>query len=345
MISCSEGDVPRGWDEYVLQHSKASSYHLARWIEASSGAFRLPCFFLCARGHDDTLTGVMPLILQRSRLVGDRLVSLPYFNYGGALANDQIVHSELLRRAAALTTELRVSLLEIREVDAPPADWPLRRDKATLFLDLPPTVDELAKQLGSKLRSQIKRGLRENPVSLRGSIELLGEFYKVFSEVMRDLGTPVYPFRFFKEILNQCAGDCTIIVLRLDGRPVSTAFLVRHHDRLEIPWAATLGKVKSQSINMVLYWELLRFAIENGFRTLDFGRSTIDSGPYRFKLQWGARPIPLHWAFWNPQGIRKDEISNIEGSRFRTAATQLWSRLPLRLANKLGPLISPYLPW
>ena len=336
---------PPGWNEYVTGHPGASAYHIATWSVAVSRLFALPAYFLTARNEADRITGVLPLIRQKSWLFGDRLVSLPYFNYGGALADDAATHRGLLEHAAALGRELGVTDIEVRETQPPPVTWPQRRDKATLLLDLPATVDDLNRQLGAKLRSQVKRALREQPTATFGSSELLDDFYRVFAEVMRDLGTPVYPRRFFEVLLQELAAECTIVVLRLDNRPVSAAFLVRHPDRLEIPWAATLAAVKSRSINMALYWEVLRHAVEKGFATFDFGRSTVDSGPYRFKLQWGARPVPLHWAYWRPDEHTQPDASESGEGRARALATRIWSRLPTPVANRLGPLISPSLPW
>jgi len=344
-VEVHESQALPGWDAYVERHPRASAYHGARWPMAAAALFRLPSYYLTTRSSSGAISGVLPLLRQKSRFFGDRLTSLPYFNYGGALADDVGSHTRLLEESARLGRELGVDQIEIREIDPPPVPWPQRRDKATLLLDLPPTVEGLSKQLGSKLRSQVKRAQREQPQAAFGGMELLPDFYCVFAQVMRDLGTPVYPRRFFEGLLQHCADQCTVVVLRLDGAPVSSAFLVSHRDRLEIPWAATLTAVKSRSVNMALYWEVLQFAVEHGYRVFDFGRSTIDSGPYRFKLQWGARAVPLHWAHWTPSGDHETQSVEAPEGRVRALATRIWSRLPMLVANRLGPLISPGLPW
>jgi len=345
VIQVHDNQAPPGWDTYVERHPRASAYHAARWPTAAAELFRLPSYYLTARDSSGAISGVLPLLRQRSRLFGDRLTSLPYFNYGGALADDVDIHARLLGQAAGLGRELGVGQIEIREIDPPPIAWPQRHDKATLLLDLPPTVEALNKQLGSKLRSQIKRAQREPVHAEFGGAELLPDFYRVFAEVMRDLGTPVYPRRFFEGLVQRCGNQCTVVVLRLDSVPVSSAFLVSHRDQLEIPWAATVAAVRSRSVNMALYWEVLRFAVEHGRRVFDFGRSTVDSGPYRFKLQWGARAVPLHWAHWTPGGVSEPQAIEASGGRARALATRIWSRLPIAVTNRLGPLISPGLPW
>src|SRR5690606_20078873 len=149
---------------------------------------------------------------------------------------------------------------------------------------LPGSVDELSAELGAKLRSQIRRAQRENVSIQRGNgAAPLTAFYDVFARNMRDLGTPVYSRSLFEAVLNRWKSDASLLIVELDGKPVGGAFLIRHRDTLEIPWASTLRPKNALGINMLMYWEALSFAIDQGCRYFDFGRSTLDSGTYRFK--------------------------------------------------------------
>ena len=336
-----------GWDAYVDRHPQASAYHRSEWPRAVARLFRLGSWFLSAHGPDERLCGVLPLVRQKSLLFGDRLTSLPYFNYGGALADDAAIRRALMERAAELCRELGADQVEFRDVELPPVEWPMRTDKVTMLLDLPDSVEALDRQLGSKLRSQVKRALREQPELRVGGAELLDDFYGPFCEVMHELGTPVYPRDFFAALLEAVPAACTIVSVRIGGVPMGTAWLVQHRDTLEIPWAATTAAAKPRAVNMFLYHEVLKLAVTRGLGRFDFGRSTVDSGPYRFKKQWGARPIPLHWTQWTPQvgKTRPETTKPPESGGFMSRATIAWSRLPLGVANRLGPLISPKLPW
>jgi len=338
---------PAGWDAYVARHPRASAYHASAWPRAVATLFGLESYYLAAVGSDGELSGVLPLVRQRSVLFGDRLTSLPYFNYGGVLADDLQTCASLMDCAESLGRDLGVRQIECRDVDAPPVNWPLRTDKVTLVLDLPQTVAALDKQLGSKLRSQVKRATREQPEVRFGGTELLDDFYVPFCEVMRDLGTPVYPRRFFVALLRAVPEACTLVSVRVAGQPMGAAWLVQHRDTMEIPWAATTAAAKPMAVNMLMYHEVLKLAVERGLARFDFGRSTVDSGPYRFKRQWGAEPVQLHWAQWTSS--ERSEIPRTPkppgDGGFMRRATDAWSRLPLGLANRLGPLISPKLPW
>ena len=339
-----ERDAPAAaWDAYVDSHPMAKAYHLAGWSKAVADLFHLDAHFLTARGPCGRIIGVLPLVRQRSLVFGDRLTSLPYFNYGGALADDDATRAALMARARDLARELRLKRLELRDTVPPPSGWHCRTDKVTLLLELPASLEDLRASFGPKLRSQIKRAERERPTVLVGGAELVEDFYPVFAQVLRELGTPVYPRRFFERLAECFAEYCTLVSVRHQDRPVAGAFLVGYKDTLEIPWAGTVADMKPRSTNMALYSEVLKFAVSRGYRRFDFGRSTVDSGTYRFKRQWGAIPSQLYWSVWPDEPVGKHGTA-AAGSGFAGAA-RLWSRLPLAVTNRLGPLISPSLPW
>jgi FemAB-related protein (PEP-CTERM system-associated) len=175
-----------------------------------------------------------------------------------------------------------------------------------------------------------------------GREELLDSFYDVFSENMRDLGTPVYAKAFFENMLGEFPGRTWIGVVRSGGRPVAAGILAGFRERLEIPWASSLRQFNRFSPNMLLYWTCLEFGCANGFRQFDFGRSTPNEGTYRFKEQWGAQPWPLHWFYWLPKGRPMPQV-NPRNPKYR-AAIGVWQHLPVSVTRLIGPSIVKYIP-
>jgi FemAB-related protein (PEP-CTERM system-associated) len=159
---------------------------------------------------------------------------------------------------------------------------------------------------------------------------------------MRDLGTPVYSKRFFSAVLETFATEARIFLVQIGGEPAAAGLVLAHRDTLEIPWASSVRKHNATGANMLLYWSVLRFAAEGGFRIFDFGRSSKDSGTYRFKAQWGAQPQALHWHYWQARGQALPQLSP-SNPKYRTAIA-LWKKLPLPVANALGPSIVKNLP-
>lgn len=333
------------WDPFVRGCPESSIYHLSGWTELAREVFGHRALFLESRGSAGELVGVLPLIQQRSWLLGNFATSTAFFNYGGALAADRLIAQQLMLRASEEAKALGCRYLEFRDVQPRPGEWTRRTDKITLRLTLPETVEALSKRLGSKLRSQVKRAEREEVQCRTGSLELLDAFYAVFAENMRDLGTPVYPRRFFEAVLKRFAEHCQLVVIESRGEPWAAGFLVYWRGQAEIPWASCRAKAKPLGANMKLYWEVLSQAIARGCTSFDFGRSTVDSGTYRFKRQWGAEPVPLYWYRWERNGIGGATSAAEERGRVMELATALWQRLPLPIANSLGPLLSGALPW
>lgn len=335
--------APADWDGYVERHALASAYHRAEAVAIGATAFGLRTTYLSARSSSGSVVGVLPLVEQSSVLFGRYLVSMPFFTYGGTLADDALVARALAQRAADLARERRMDHLELRHtVPIQGLSLAERLDKISMILTLPDSEGALSKQLGSKLRSQIKRAEREDPVVVWGGAELLPEFYGVFARSMRDLGTPVYSRRFFEVACAALGALASVLLIRVGGRAQAASIVVRHGSRIEVPWAAAMPAAKKAAINMRLYWEMLKSAVQSGATAFDFGRSTVDSGTHKFKAQWGAQPMQLHWHYWLPEGA---PIPKLNQSNPKYAlASRLWQRLPLWCANRMGPYLVRNLP-
>ena len=209
-------------------------------------------------------------------------------------------------------------------------------------LTLPDSAEELGKTLGAKTRSQIKRPIREDPKVSIGGIEIVDRFYVVFSRNMRDLGTPVYAKAMFDDILRRFPEESSIVLIEIQGRPAAAAFLLHFRDTTEVTWASADRQFNKISINMFMYWEILKFSIERGSTIFDFGRSTVESGSYRFKKQWGAKPVQLYWNYWLKEGHTLPKM-NPDNPKYALAISA-WKKLPLRISNLLGPHIVRHLP-
>ena len=270
------------------------------------------------------------------------LVSVPYVNYGGVVADTPVIAAELLDEACRIADLLGVSHLELRHTAPLEGDWPVRTDKVTMLRALPGSAEELWKALGGKLRAQVKRPQREGATVERGGAGLLPDFYRVFAENMRDLGTPVYPIEFFQAIAGTLPDAVEVVVVRVKGEPAAAGFLLANGNTLEIPWASSLRRHNPIGVNMLLYWSALEGAVEKGFAAFDFGRSTREGGTYRFKRQWGAEERPLYWHYWLRPGVPLPQL-NPHNPKY-ALAIKVWQRLPLAVANTLGPHLVKNLP-
>ena len=341
-VSIAGPEDGEAWDRVVHDAAEGQVYHLFGWKEHFETVFGHQCYYLIARNGNDRAVGVLPLVHLNSRLFGNFFVSVPCFNYCGILAESDGVFHALARKAEEVAARAGATHVELRHRGDIRSQLPARRDKVSFTLALPESENELWRSFSSKLRSQIRRPEKEGVNYTHGGAELLEDFYEVFSHNMRDLGTPVYPARLFEDICTRFGDRATVFVVKWEGRPVASSLTIGFRDTLEVPFASSLRKYNRFSPNMGLYWAMMQFGIRSGFRIFDFGRSTVDSGPYRFKKQWGAEPTDLAWHYILTRPGELPQI-NPDNPKFRFAVN-LWQRLPVAVANYLGPRVVKHLP-
>jgi FemAB-related protein (PEP-CTERM system-associated) len=282
--------------------------------------------------------GLLPLSYIRSLLFGRFLVSLPYVNYGGVLADDDHTAELLIGRAAALAQEWKVRYLELRHeyLIKHPSLTGRMCDKLHMRRPLPKTPGELWDALDGKVRNQVRKGQKNGLTVNWGRHELLPEFHGIFSRNMRDLGTPTYGRRLFRSVLEQFGDRAELCVVRGDGKALAAALLLHGEGMTEVPSASSLRQYNSTNANMLMYWHLLERAVQRKQSHFDFGRCSPDSSTYHFKKQWGAVPSLAEWQYHVLRG---------SGEEMRTANPKYqrlirwWKRMPLWLTRLLGPLI------
>ncbi len=330
------------WDAFVQQHAEAKIYHLYRWREVIREAFGHHSLYLAAYSGEE-LVGVLPLIIFKSSLFGKFLVSIPFFNYGGELVTSSTVREAFYRYLQDWMREQDFQFIEFRHDHPIDTQLPVKQHKVTFLLSLPDDPEILWKALKAKVRSQVRRPLKEYMSAVVGSEELLDDYYTVFARNMRDLGTPVYAKKFFATILKHFPEKARLVVVYSKEKvPVAASFLLGFRNTIEIPWASSVREYNRFSPNMLLYWKSFETAIENGYTVFDFGRCTPGGGTYRFKKQWGGTEKPLYWYYILPEGEELPQI-NPENPRYELAI-KIWQRLPVWLTKLIGPGIIKHIP-
>lgn len=328
---------PDGWEEFEDSVFPKLNAHRSAWITGVANGFAHQAYLVRAK-EQDSVVGLLPLILVKGPLFGRFLVSLPYVNTGGVWAKSEPIACRLIDEACSLADRLDVKYLELRH-EVPVAHDRLnfeRTDKFHMRLELPSTAEELLKSFKSKHRSQIKKS-RDYDLKVEfGGEECLDDFYQVFARNMRDLGTPVFSKKLFTSLLREFSGDAEICVVRKDMQPIASSLLVHAGGVSEVPSASSLREFNRTNANMLMYWHLLERSIERGSHLFDFGRSSESSGTYRFKRQWGAEPSPAVWQYYVRSGS-PEEMRPDSGGKQRLV--KVWQHLPVALTKWVGPPI------
>jgi serine/alanine adding enzyme len=339
------------WDSYVLKHPSSTLYHLSGWARVIEKAYGHNMFYLMAVMGSETV-GVLPLVHIKHRIFGNSLVSIPFFDLGGVVAEHEDEERCLVEEALRIGQSIGVASVELRHMDAKKlhnADEEkidnlyvktLSR-KVRMILDLPDSPDKLMTAFNSKLRSQIKVPTRNGLVAKIGGKELIKDFYKVFSINMRDLGSPVHSLKLIEYTINEFPETSRIFIVYTEDQPVACSLTIGYRDMLENPWASSLKAFSRLSPNMLLYWTMLEYACNNGYKYFDFGRSSPEEGTFKFKKQWGALPNQLNWQYVSGEN---DSSSNdhLEKSKFETMI-KIWQKLPVGLTRVIGPPVRKYI--
>ncbi len=341
------------WDAYVHAHPNATMAHLFGWKGVIEETYGHKTTYLMAvqrtlnESANLRVRGLLPLVHLRHLLFGNELVSMPFLDTGGILADDVVTEKALWSAAMSLAESQKAHALELRQFaplkteSFPGKNSPrTRTDKVAMLLSLPPSPEDLKASFKSKLRSQIRKPIKEGLEVFVGGKDLLEEFYKVFSINMRELGSPVHAKSLFLNILQAFSEQARLVIVKnSNGISLAAGLIFGFKKTLFNPWASFLRRYSSQSPNMLLYWNMLAYACEHAYDEFDFGRSSKGEGTYQFKTQWGALERPLYWYRLSLHGNQEDPAQN----RLFQKASQCWKHLPVPLANLLGPGIRKYI--
>jgi FemAB-related protein (PEP-CTERM system-associated) len=329
------------WNAYTDNFPEASIYHGWAWGQLVEETFGHQAHYLAA-SSGGAIQGVLPFVNMKSRLFGQFLVSMPFSSYGGVLAMTTEARNALLEEAARFAQQTGARYVEMRQGAACDVQWLDKTPKVTMVVELPGSVEELWNRLSTGMRNKIRNARKQGLRIEWGHGEMVDTFYRIFSRNMRDLGTPVYPKRWFENLCRRLPNEAEIVTVWDGLQPVGAGLTISHGQTLEFPWSSTLRESRKKYSAVLMYWDLQERAVQRGYRRVDFGRSSPGSGTHEFKRHWTCQEIPLHWYYWLPTGAAIPELHR-ENPRYRLAA-QVWKRLPVPVANWLGPHVVRAIP-
>ncbi len=326
----------QAWNRYVEGHPRATFFHLAQWGGVIGDSFGHTSHYQLAE-QDGAIVGVLPLSRMRTRLFGDSLVSTPFCVYGGPLASHEEAETALEQRASDLLTQLGSASLEFRNLHAPWRGWDARPSLYYTFRkSMTGQAEADMKAIPRKQRAMVRKGIQNGLTST--STTETRTLYRVYSESVRNLGTPVFPRRYFERIAQAFAGSYDVVTVWEDEDAVASVLNFYFRDEVIPYYGGGTRRARQVAANDFMYWEVMRRAGEaRGSRLFDFGRSKSGTGAFDFKRNWGFEPTPLHYSYKLKPGARLAE-NNPTNPKFKLLISA-WRHLPLSVANILGPPI------
>lgn len=328
----------------------ATPFHDPRWCRAIGQGCGHGFHLLGATTTTGELVGYLPLTHVRSKLFGDALVSSAFAVGGGILADDERTASALADAAWALAARLGVGTVELRGgIDPAPARGdderaatPWQRDDETYAH----FIRDLAEDDQAQLLAITRRQRAEVRKSLKGDLSVrIGrdaidrrQHYAVYAESVRNLGTPVFPRALFDAVLDAFGDDADILTVLDNDVPVASVLSLYHRGTVMPYWGGGTFAARRLRANERVHYELMLHARRSGCTRFDFGRSKVGTGAYAYKKNWGFEPTPLVYYARSADGQTQRSINPLD-AKYRLQVA-LWRKLPLGIANRVGPLIA-----
>lgn len=323
------------WDEFVTEMPAATFCHRAGWQRVISRAFGHRTHYVYAE-RNGAITGVLPLTEISSRLFGHALVSNAFSVYGGPVASDDASRAALVDFAIDLFGRAKADHLEFRSIEPQCPGWLVKDGLYVTFRrEILADHEKNLAAIPRKQRAVVRKGIA-NALATRVGHDWR-TLHRVYGESVRNLGTPVFPARYFALLCEEFGEDAEILVVEDAGAPIAAVLSFYFRDQVLPYYGGGTPAARNRAGNDVMYWEVMRRAADRGCRIFDFGRSKVDTGAYHFKKNWGFTPTPLHYEFKLRHG---DEIPDVNplNPKYRLMI-ETWKRLPLPIANLVGPFI------
>jgi FemAB-related protein (PEP-CTERM system-associated) len=323
------------WDAFVAGCPEATFFHRFGWRRIVEEGLRHRTHFLLAE-RNGVVEGLLPLAEVRSRLFGHNLVSLPGCVYGGVATGSEEVRHALTVEARRLAERLRVDALEMRNLLPREPGWPSSDLYVTFRKEIAADPQVNMKQIPRKQRAMVRKGIQAGLVARQGAD--VDAFFRIYAESVRNLGTPVFPPKYFQVLLDELGAGCEISVISHQGKDIAAVMSFFFRDQVLPYYGGSLPAARDLKGNDFMYWDLMSRATERGARLFDYGRSKRGTGSYGFKKNWGFEPQPLHYEY---HLVKAREVPRINPAnpRYRYLI-ETWKRLPLPLANAIGPFLA-----
>ncbi len=324
--------------EAFVAENGGSVFHRPLWLRAIEQGTRQRALGLVAE-RGGSIVGWLPLSEVHSPIFGRALVSSGFGVGGGVLAQRPEDGSALCGAAEELAQRRAASTVELRGGEAPSGWQRITGKHANFAAELQADDEAQLKWIVKRARAEVRKGLGNALELTTGRDEThRAAHFACYAESLRNLGTPVFPRSLFDAVLDLFGEDADILMVRFQGRPVSSV-LSLYHDGAVMPyWGGGTHEARALHANETMYYELMCHARRCGYTRFDYGRSKVGSGPYSFKKNWGFEPEPLTYWSWSAPGETARNIDPTdEGYSARIA---LWKGLPLPIANAIGPFIA-----
>jgi len=336
-ISELKREDEKEWDSYINSSPCSTFYHRIGWKTVLSEIYSHQPLYLVAK-NDDKISGIFPLFKIKYPIFGNILVSLPYAPFGGVCADDEQTGRQLLDAAKNHLRQNNYRSLEVRSLYEFPDAGSIDTSYYSMVLPLRNNFEDQWSGLRKSMRRYVKKAQSVKFEVNLNSHNITG-FYNLYSQAMRDFGTPAHSNRFFNMLLQEFPDSTRIAEVEYEGECIAAIFLLEFNGTMIYGWGASDERYTMLYPNYSLFWDVILDGGSRHLRSFDFGRSMLNEGTYLFKTGWGAEPRQLYY-FYCPQRSVNTKKNNPKRKIF----SGIWRHLPKSVGLKLGPALRKYIP-
>ena len=331
------------WDRLAL--ARGTIFHTTSFRKILMHSFGYKCAYHGVFDKDNRICALIPLVVSLNLGLKRAGVALPFVNYTDICADSDEALQFAMASVSALKNKYHLDYLELRLKDQDIASygWSRQLQHFTFVLSLCSDEDKVLAQSSSSNRNHVRKVYKNNWFEVSFDKNHLAAFYRVYVTRMKELGSPAPDISFFQKVLMNLPENAFLLtVLDRDNNQVVGGMLLLTspgNQTLYYPYGANLVAYNNKYLNNFMYWEAIRFGIQQGMKYLDLGRSQAGSGTYKYKEQWGAKAQQLKYLVYDggKAGAGPPDRNNL--SMF----VELWKVTPSLITDRVGKQLIKYL--
>lgn len=335
-----EKDDEKKWDEFIIEEKDSTFYHQIGWKNIVQKTYGYKPHYLIAKENEE-IKGVLPLFSMKSKIFGRKMVSIPFAPYGGISANSEFIKNALIDEANRLTKECDLGYLELRNLnEIIHNNYKINSLYITFIIRLEDGLDTIWLNLRRDKKKGVNKAKKAN-LSLEWNTDI-DNFYDIYAITMKELGTPIHAYDFFKNIVNEFPDKTKILTVKYKDKAVCCKFLLFYKDTVISMWGSTLDEYQYLHPYDLANWEAIEYSYKKGYKYFDFGRCLLNSGVFQYKKGWPCEQKQLYYQFYifNAKNLPDVVQSNPDRTRF----ARVWKKLPMPITKIVGPFLRKNFP-
>jgi FemAB-related protein (PEP-CTERM system-associated) len=311
-------------------------YQSINWIRTIEESYKFTPFFMALFDNEKILNAI-PLFLIKSSFFGKKLVSMPYGDYGGFLSDNKVYW--ITKELENLARKNDVDYLEIREpnlkVEKSLKSFEKKLTYLNFVINLNRSLEDIWKSFDKKVRNSIRKAEKNNVKVIEGAKKDLEEFYRLYLNTMKKLGSPPHSFEFFDNVFKFCSKSVKLLFAVCNDKKIAASIFFLHNKKIYYWKNVSDHEYLHLRPNDLILFKMIEWGQKKNYESLDLGRSRMGSGGFLFKKRWGGKMNELKYYY----RLFKDiEIPDPEEEKYKVLS-KMWKFLPIFIIKRLGPMI------